>query len=117
MFRLKGWSESTGRINSTLGKNIWKSLGSIKTVFIGQTSSSTNVKAGVPQGFVLGSLSYLIYINDLADGLSSKIFADDTCVFSVIYDSVITTWGFNSDLARNKQCAFQWKIGFNADLN
>ena len=104
-------------MNSTLGGNIWKSLGSIKVIFIGQTSSWTNVKAGLPQGSVLGPLSFLIYINDLADGLSSKIFADDTCIFSVIYDSVITAWRFNSDLARRKQCAFQWKMGFNPDLN
>ena len=33
-----------------------------------------------------------IYINDLADGLSSntKLFADDTSLFSVIHDQVIT---------------------------
>ena len=50
----------------------------------GQTSSWKNVLAGVPQGFVLGSLLFLIYINDLLDGLTSicKIFADDTSFFS-----------------------------------
>ena len=50
----------------------------------GQTSSWKNVLAGVPQGFVLGSLLFLIYINNLFDGLTSicKIFADDTSFFS-----------------------------------
>ena len=55
------------------------------------SSSWINVKAGVPQGSIFGSLLFLIYINDLANGLSSdnKLFADDTSLFSVIDNSVI----------------------------
>ena len=46
----------------------------------------------------------LIYISDLADGLFSntKLFADNISLFSVIYDSVITTSEFNGDLGRIK---------------
>ena len=96
-----------------------------RVVLNGQSSSWTNnVKAGVPQDSILGPLLFLIYINDLADGLSSnaKIFADDTSFFpvipdSVIPDSVITTLELNSDLFRIKQWAFQWKMSFNPDLD
>ena len=73
-----------------------------------QSSSWTNVKARVPQRTILGSLLFLIHINDLADGLSSKtkLFADDTSLFSVIHDSVNTTSKLNSDLARIKTVGF-----------
>ena len=62
---------------------------------------------------------FLIYINDLADGLSSntKLFADDASLFPVIHDSVITTLKLNSDLSRIKQWPFQWKMSFNRDPN
>ena len=48
---------------------------------------------------------------------NTKLIADDTSLFSVIHDSVITISGLNSDIAGIKQCAFQWKISFNPDLN
>ena len=57
-----------------------------RVVLNGQTSSLENIYAGVPQGSVLGSLLFLIYINNLPDGLTSmcKIFADDTSLFSKV---------------------------------
>ena len=53
---------------------------------------------------------FLIYITDLGDGLSSntKLFADDTSLFSIIHDSVIMTSELNSDLT--------WiKVGFSVE--
>ena len=51
-----------------------------------QASSWEKVLAGVPQGFVLGSLLSLICVNDIHEGIKSicKIFVDDTSPFSIV---------------------------------
>ena len=83
----------------------------------GQSSSWTNINAGVPQGSILGPLLFLIYINDLPDGLSSnaKLFADDTSLFSVVHDINTSAIELNSDLKKINDWAFQWKMTFNPD--
>ena len=79
-----------------------------RVVLNGQNSSWENVNAGVPQGSILGPLLFLIYINDLSNGVSSncKLFADDTSLFSVVNNiqssaatlrndlTVISNWAF-----------------------
>ena len=65
-----------------------------------QVSSWTGVNVGVAQGSILGPLFFLVYINDLADGLSSNatLFADDTSLFLVIHDVDTSTNELNNDL-------------------
>ena len=84
----------------------------------GRTSKWT-ILAGVPQGSVLGPLLFLIYINDLADGLKSicKIFSDDTSLFSKINDIDTSNIDISNDLFKISRWACQWKMSFNLDIN
>ena len=83
----------------------------------GQVSSRTGVNAGVPPGSILGPLLFLVYINDLADDLSSKakLFADDTSLFLIIHDVDTSANELNNDLYQINKWAFQWKMSFNPD--
>ena len=73
---------------------------------------------------MLGPLLFLIFTNqfnfhDLPDGITSicKIFADDSSLFSKVYDIDISPKELNSDLAKISKWAFQWKTQFNPDSN
>ena len=61
-----------------------------RVVLNGQNSSWADIKVGVPQGSILGSLVFLLYINDLMENLDSnpKLFADGTSLFSIVNNVV-----------------------------
>ena len=93
-----------------------------RVVLNGQNSSWSDILAGVPQGSILGPLLSLIYINDLSDGLqcNPKLFADDTSLFSTVYDINEATSSLNNDLVKITQWAYQWKsfrLSFNPDIS
>ena len=73
----------------------------------------------IPQGSVLGPFLFLIYINDLPDGINSlcEIFADDTSLFSKVYDIHKSASNLNDDLKKISYWTFQWKMQFNLDPN
>ena len=52
----------------------------------GETSGATPVKSGIPQGTVLGPLVFLVYINDINEGVTSSVwlFADDCVIYKLI---------------------------------
>ena len=90
-----------------------------RVVLNGQISFWELIKSGVPQGSVLGPLLFLIYINDLPDNIQStcKIFADDTSLFSHVFDKYKSQSELSNDLQIISNWAFQWKMQFNPDPN
>ena len=84
-------------------------------VIKGETSSYQNIKAGVPQGSVLGPLLFLIYINDIVNDIESvvKLFADDTSMYLRLDDPIRRTTVLNSDITKILTWSQKWKVDFN----
>ena len=79
----------------------------------GFSADYSTIESGVPKGSVLGPLLFLIYINHLEKNIKSNVmfFADDTMLFSIVNDPVISVDELNhlfyvfSFLEKNKQVA------------
>ena len=89
-----------------------------RIVLNGQSSNQFDVKDSVPQGSIMGPLRFLIYINDLPEGLitNAKLFVDDMSLFSVVRDIAASTEELNNDLRNISKWGYQWKMIFNPDL-
>ena len=83
-----------------------------------QTSGCLPILAGVPQGSNFGPLLFLIYITDLPDGLESlaKLFADDTSLFSEVYDSNLSARQLSNNIKKITVWAHKWTMIFNPDI-
>ena len=63
-------------------------------------------------------LLFLVYNNDLRENVESpaKLFADDTSLFSTVYDKSESANLLNDDLKKISEWAFKWKMLLNSDI-
>ena len=71
-----------------------------RVVLNGTSSDEEVIESGVSQGTVLGPLLFLIYINDLEQGIKSSMifFADVTLLYSIVHDKLLSASELNHDL-------------------
>ena len=75
--------------------------------------------AGAPQGSILRPLLFLVYINDLPNGLKSNanLFAANTSLFTIVKVKQENADVLNNDLSLISKWAFSWEMVINPDTN
>ena len=81
----------------------------------GELSDWVDVTSGVPQGSVLGPVLFLIYINDIDQGIVSKLgkFADDSKLCKNIRRQDVSV--LVNDLAQLESWSNLWQMKFNVE--
>lgn len=85
-----------------------------RVVLNGVESDWTPVSSGVPQGSVLGPTLFIIYINDIDDGISGTIlkFADDTKIIKKV-GTVEQAFTMQDNLQKLYEWSLEWQMLFN----
>ena len=85
-----------------------------RVVVDGEVSSWKPVLSGVPQGSVLGPILFLIYINDLEEGVTGNIlkFADDTKLFRKVKE-IGDKFFLQDDIDKLVKWSEKWQMSFN----
>ena len=78
-------------------------------------SKWNEIKAGVPQGSILGPLLFLLFINDIGKdiGCHIRLFAYDTSLFLVVENPDTAAELLNLDLDKIMAWAKRWLVRFN----
>lgn len=83
----------------------------------GATSTFYEIKAGVPQGSVLGPVLYLLYTSDLpqVEHVTTATFADDTAILASSNDPKIASETLQKGLDLITEWLHKWKIKASAN--
>ncbi len=94
----------------------WLSERKQRVVINGISSAWRGVRRGVPHGSVLGPVLFLIYINNLDDGLACKVskFPDDTIIASMVISTLDKEF-LQKYLGKLINWAHDWQIKFNVE--
>ena len=92
----------------------WLTTRCQRVIVDGECSEPVQVRSGVPQGTVLGPLMFLLYVNDIGNGISSniKLFADDCLLFRPV-TSLQDACALQDDLDLLVKWSSVWQMSFN----
>jgi ribonuclease P/MRP protein subunit RPP40 len=84
----------------------------------GSFSEWADVLSGVPQGSVFGLVLFLVFVNDLLDGVTDgiKMFADDAKIWKPIV-KIEDKEVLEEDLSKLVAWSEEWLLKFNTDIS
>ena len=87
-----------------------------RVVLNGSVSKWLHVLSGVPQRSILGPLLFIIFINDIDNGIVNKLlkFADDTKLVGIV-SSPLEVKELQLDLQKMYCWSVDWQMLFNTD--
>ena len=85
-----------------------------RVVVCGSASDWRSVTRGIPHGNVLGTILFLIFINDLPDAINCciKLFTDDAKIYAQV-NSIEQGKDLQSNIKRAEEWASTWEMFFN----